>query len=118
MNENSTVAISVIRIKFIGQQEDPTWDNIESSGWSIGELSSALTCACLPTLRPLFSRFFPSLAGSSARPTVGYSGKSEDSEESARSRRLFRPRGAMGTDLLETKAEPETRVYEEWNDGE
>lgn len=49
---------------------------------------------------------------------IGYSNKGGESEESGRSRRLFRPRGAMGTDLLETKGECETRVSEELGDGE
>ena len=98
-------------------QADPTWDNIESSGWSLGELTSALTCACLPTLRPFFSKFFPALAGTSARPTVGYSETSEVSEQTGRSRRLFRQWGVMGTDLLQTKGESETRVCEEWDEG-
>ena len=82
----------------------------------MGELTSALTCACLPTLRPFFSRFFPSLAGSSAQPSTGYDKyKSAESELSGRSRRLFKPRGAMGTDLLlETKDGVESRSFEEW----
>ncbi|PKS12632.1 hypothetical protein jhhlp_000840 [Lomentospora prolificans] len=67
-----TVAISVIRIKFLKQAEDITWENVESSGWSLGELTSALTCACLPTLRPLVSRFIPSLATAPQRSTMGY----------------------------------------------
>lgn len=62
LTQRSTVAISVIRIRFLRQFEDFTWENVESSCWSIAELTCALTCACLPTLRPLLSLFFPSLA--------------------------------------------------------
>ncbi|CAI4218920.1 unnamed protein product [Parascedosporium putredinis] len=67
-----TVAISVIRIKYLKVAEDMTWENVESSGWSLGELTSALTCACLPTLRPLVSRFIPALATAPQRSTMGY----------------------------------------------
>ena len=56
-----TVAISVIRIKFLNISEDITWQHVESSGWSIGELASALTCSSLPTLRPFVSKYLPSL---------------------------------------------------------
>jgi hypothetical protein len=56
-----TVAISVIRIKFLDIGGDVTWQHVESSGWSIGELASALTCSSLPTLRPFISKYFPSL---------------------------------------------------------
>jgi len=56
-----TVAISVIRIKYLDIGGDVTWQHVESSGWSIGELASALTCASLPTLRPFVAKYFPSL---------------------------------------------------------
>lgn len=63
----STVAISFVRIKYLKQTEDATWDNVASAGWSIGEISSGMTCACLPTLRPLLARYFPRLGGSASR---------------------------------------------------
>lgn len=69
-----TVAISVIRIKFLDIHEDVTWQHVESSGWSIGELASALTCSSLPTLRPFFARYFPGLG-----ITTGVDGPSYDS---------------------------------------
>ncbi|KAK3987788.1 hypothetical protein QBC44DRAFT_351653 [Cladorrhinum sp. PSN332] len=56
-----TCAISVIRIQYLRLSEDTTWDNVASSCWSVGELCSGITCACLPTLRPLAARVFPSL---------------------------------------------------------
>ncbi|KAK5655153.1 hypothetical protein OQA88_6052 [Cercophora sp. LCS_1] len=56
-----TVAISIIRIKFLDIHEDVTWQHVESSGWSIGELASALTCSSLPTLRPFVAKYVPSL---------------------------------------------------------
>lgn len=56
-----TVAISVLRIKYLKLFEDFTWENVESSAWSVGELCSGITCACLPTLRPFLKAHFPSL---------------------------------------------------------
>jgi len=58
---------------------------VPSSCWSIGELSSALTCACLPTLRPLLSRHFPSL-GSRAGTSGSSKGYLDRSKESSGSR--------------------------------
>jgi hypothetical protein len=56
-----TVAISVLRIRFLKLMEDFTWQNVESSAWSIAELCSGITCACLPTLRPFLKAHFPRL---------------------------------------------------------
>ncbi|WYZ35650.1 hypothetical protein EsH8_X_000297 [Colletotrichum jinshuiense] len=54
-----TVAISIVRIRYLDIPEDFTWANVDASLWSIGELASAITCACLPTLRPLLTTLFP-----------------------------------------------------------
>ena len=44
-----------------------TWDNVESSCWSISELCSGIICTCLPTLRPLLAKLVPSMGlGSTA----------------------------------------------------
>jgi hypothetical protein len=61
-NRYSTCAISFVRIRYLHLSEDFTWDNVDSGGWSIGELCSGLTCACLPTLRPLLSKYIPGLS--------------------------------------------------------
>ncbi|CAJ2502091.1 Uu.00g049440.m01.CDS01 [Anthostomella pinea] len=57
-----TCAISVIRIKFLQNGSDFSYDNIEESSWSITELCSGVICACLSTLRPLVSRWVPALS--------------------------------------------------------
>ncbi|KAI2602817.1 hypothetical protein GGR54DRAFT_622630 [Hypoxylon sp. NC1633] len=64
-----TCAISVIRIKFLKQEGDVSYENVEASIWSITELCSGVTCACLPTLRPLVSRWIPSLSNRLHKPT-------------------------------------------------
>ncbi|KAK1546048.1 hypothetical protein CPAR01_00015 [Colletotrichum paranaense] len=56
-----TVAISIVRIQYLSTPADFTWTNVDASLWSIGEISSAVTCACLPTLRPLLTKMFPGL---------------------------------------------------------
>ncbi|KAI1131367.1 hypothetical protein F5Y10DRAFT_287143 [Nemania abortiva] len=67
-----TCAISVIRIKFLGQGGDFSYENVEASIWSITELCSGVTCVCLPTLRPFVSQFIPKLAGTLHRSSIGY----------------------------------------------
>ncbi|KAI1393975.1 uncharacterized protein F4822DRAFT_386677 [Hypoxylon trugodes] len=57
-----TCAISVIRIKFLQQGGDFSYENVEGSSWSITELCSGVICACLPTLRPLVSKWVPALS--------------------------------------------------------
>ena len=56
---NSTCAISLIRLGYLKQGTDFTWDNVPTSGWSVSELCSGIICACLPTLRPLMSKIKP-----------------------------------------------------------
>ncbi|KAI0482946.1 hypothetical protein GGR56DRAFT_686095 [Xylariaceae sp. FL0804] len=67
-----TCAISVIRIKFLKQGGDLTYENVEGSSWSITELCSGVTCACLPTLRPLASRWVPALSTKLHRSSRSY----------------------------------------------
>ncbi|KAK0703682.1 hypothetical protein B0T26DRAFT_864637 [Lasiosphaeria miniovina] len=43
---------------------DPTGDNPGVAKWSTIEINTAIICACLVTLKPLISRFFPKLLGS------------------------------------------------------
>lgn len=52
----STCTISVVRIEFLNLGDDYTYNNIAPAGWSLSELCAGLTCACLPTLRPLLFR--------------------------------------------------------------
>ncbi|KAK2050936.1 hypothetical protein LY76DRAFT_653034, partial [Colletotrichum caudatum] len=68
-----TCAISIVRIRFLHLETDFTWENVESSGWSVGELCCGLTCACLPACRPLVSRFIPALSTRSSKPSTYHS---------------------------------------------
>lgn len=60
----STCTISIIRIEFLNNGEDFTFNNIAPAGWSLGELCAGITCACLPTLRPLLFRVVSPKLGS------------------------------------------------------
>ncbi|ERS95378.1 hypothetical protein HMPREF1624_08256 [Sporothrix schenckii ATCC 58251] len=72
-----TCAISVVRIKYLQQAADLSWQNVAASCWSVGELSSAVTCLCLPTLKPLVQQVLPHLVGgSSSGKSSGHSGHS------------------------------------------
>lgn len=58
--KRSTWTISVTRLSYLGAvltAQDPTWDNVELTLWSVAELNCGILCACLQTLRPLLSRF-------------------------------------------------------------
>ncbi|RMJ13941.1 hypothetical protein CDV36_006426 [Fusarium kuroshium] len=69
-----TVILSAIRIEYLKDFEDFTWKHVESNLWSMAELTSALICACLPTLRPFAVRYFPALASKFTRSSGGYRG--------------------------------------------
>ncbi|CCF45688.1 hypothetical protein CH063_03675 [Colletotrichum higginsianum] len=50
------VGISVVRLQFLKIQPDFTWWNVDPGLWSIGELSAAMVCLCLPPLKILVNR--------------------------------------------------------------
>lgn len=54
--------------------DDSPWENTDPALWSMGELTSGLTCVCLPTLRPLVVRHFPSLEWHAGQSPRGQSG--------------------------------------------
>ncbi|KAK5659601.1 hypothetical protein OQA88_805 [Cercophora sp. LCS_1] len=82
-----TVIISIIRIKYLKLFEDFPWENVTSSLWSVGELTSAITCACLPTLRPFVAHYFPGLKSIIGRTTNKASIGGQSGEGYIRSRR-------------------------------
>lgn len=69
---SQTCAISIIRIQYLKLSEDTTWDNVDSSCWSVSELASGIICSCLPTLRPLLSQIMPSMGSRSAPSHAKY----------------------------------------------
>ncbi|KAM7200835.1 integral membrane protein [Naviculisporaceae sp. PSN 640] len=76
-----TCIVSIVRLQSLpaaAAAVDSTWDNTEAALWSIIELTVAIIAACLPTLGPLVSRFFPRFMNlsSSARNNGGSYGNS------------------------------------------
>lgn len=70
---SQTCAISVIRIRYLHTSDDATWDNVGLSTWSVTQISAAIICVCLPTLRPVVSKLAPTLLSSrSLTNTKGY----------------------------------------------
>ncbi|KAK3933873.1 hypothetical protein QBC46DRAFT_462889 [Diplogelasinospora grovesii] len=60
----STCIVSIIRIFTLRRATttgDPSWDNTESTLWSVIELNCGILCASLQTLRPLLAKMVPSL---------------------------------------------------------
>lgn len=79
-SHDSTVSISIIRIKFLKLTEDYTWVNVEAAGWSVGELCSGLTCSCLLTFRPLVAHWCPSLSALLTRHSSKYARPDQSNE--------------------------------------
>ena len=52
--------------------EDITYTNFNPGIWTVTEQSLGITCACLPTLRPLFGRILSGSANASGRPPLIY----------------------------------------------
>ncbi|OHE96704.1 hypothetical protein CORC01_08021 [Colletotrichum orchidophilum] len=50
------VAISVLRLRYLTVEPDFSWWNVDPAMWSIGELSAAMVCLCLPPLKALAAR--------------------------------------------------------------
>ncbi|KAH7179952.1 uncharacterized protein B0J16DRAFT_291611, partial [Fusarium flagelliforme] len=60
--------VSIYRIhtlKMAAETKDPNWDNVDAAIWSFLEITIAIITACLPTLKPLFSKLMPKIFASS-----------------------------------------------------
>jgi len=72
LTETDSVFIaSIIRVVMFKELklEDETYTNVEPAIWTVVEQSLGITCACLPTLRPLFGRLL--FGTSHARSSTG-----------------------------------------------
>ena len=70
--------MSILRLQSLihfGNSLNPTWDQSDASQWSTIEINVGIVCACLPALRKILIRFFPSIQGSTARNTSQYQAK-------------------------------------------
>lgn len=68
----SVCVASIVRVTTFDQLniEDPTYTIVTPDIWSATEQSLGITCACLPTLRPLFGRIFFGGTNSSGSETL------------------------------------------------
>jgi hypothetical protein len=60
---HSVCIVSILRLKSlvsISNSTDPTYDNPPAATWSSVESNVGIICSCLPLLRPLLARWFPS----------------------------------------------------------
>ncbi|KAF5972974.1 integral membrane protein [Fusarium bulbicola] len=48
-----TLAIALLRVQWLDPVADITWWNVTAASWSMAEIVSGITCACLPTFKPL-----------------------------------------------------------------
>lgn len=65
---SSVVITSILRLHSLYvavHATDVTWQNIGVGEWSAVEVNVGIVCACLPTLRPVLGRIFPSILASS-----------------------------------------------------
>jgi hypothetical protein len=61
------VGISIARMRWLKMDADMTWWNVTPALWSLGELTSAISCSCLPFFKPLALR----VKSFMSRATVG-----------------------------------------------
>jgi hypothetical protein len=52
-NPLSPITLAIVRIKWVETWSFSTWDIIRPNLWALAEVTSALTCACIPTYKPL-----------------------------------------------------------------
>ncbi|KAL3474065.1 integral membrane protein [Aspergillus californicus] len=53
-----------IMLKIFATSTNPTWDNAAGGYWSVIEVDVGLFCLCMPAMRSLLGRLFPSVFGS------------------------------------------------------
>jgi hypothetical protein len=55
-------------LRTFGLTADPTWDNIPATFWSTLETTTAIFCACMPSIRAGLLKFFPKALGYTTHP--------------------------------------------------
>ncbi|KAF4448605.1 hypothetical protein F53441_8024 [Fusarium austroafricanum] len=92
-----TVAIAILRLPWLKPQADVTWWNVMAASWSIAELVSGITCACLPTFKPILAKiktwFSPSSDGDS---TIVLQGENPEGHTGS-SKTAFAGHGGVGS---------------------
>ncbi|KAH7140948.1 hypothetical protein EDB81DRAFT_654823 [Dactylonectria macrodidyma] len=77
-----TVGISIGRMRWLKMSKDLTWWNVNPALWSLGELTSAISCACLPFFKPLTLRVKSSMSRTTGGDTQPQQSGAQGDEES------------------------------------
>ena len=80
---SSVVITSIVRLdslRTFGLTADPTWDNIPTTFWSTLETTTAIFCACMPSIRAGLIRLFPRLMGSTVFTSSMPAGRPAESQ--------------------------------------
>ncbi|KAI9871072.1 MAG: hypothetical protein M1830_003474 [Pleopsidium flavum] len=66
----------IIRATYVGtaSPKDPSWNDVNGAVWSIIEVCVAVVSACLPTMRPLFSKSVPNNRTAPSKGASDYNG--------------------------------------------
>lgn len=65
---HSVTVVSCLRLQSLvhfATSNNPTWDQVEVVRWSNIEINIGIVCACLPAIRVILVRMFPTILGSS-----------------------------------------------------
>lgn len=84
LTAHRTVGISIARMRWLKLDDDMTWWNVTPALWSLGELTSAISCSCLPFFKPLTLRIKSSLNRTTGqRVTAGEGDEGSNTHPSA-----------------------------------
>ncbi|KAI1326235.1 hypothetical protein F5Y16DRAFT_236131 [Xylariaceae sp. FL0255] len=109
-----TCAISVIRIKYLQEGKDYTYENIDASSWSITELCSGIICSSLSTLRPLVAKYVPALANKIQRSAKGcyHRRLSSGATDVEKGRKPAAHQASIGKSPYERREDSEDNLYQ------
>ncbi|KAI8940453.1 hypothetical protein NX059_004139 [Plenodomus lindquistii] len=85
--------VSVLRLRSLvsfASSMNPTWDQADVVKWSNIEIHVGIICACLPTLRVILVRLFPTLMGSTkqhSQPYYAYGSRTGGHDQRANKKR-------------------------------
>lgn len=100
------------------EETDVTWDAAGTANWNVWEINIAIICACLTTMKPLVSRFFPGVL--SPYPTTLPDEEDISAVRGPRNRRRNMETGLSTMDFGEPEiSQPQTTAHVDYGkDGE
>lgn len=86
------VVDAILRMRSVAMilaSEDLTYLNADLAAWSASEINLSLICTCLPALRPVVSKVFPKMVGTSwaSRPGLSRAATRNDGEQEMEAQR-------------------------------